>query len=238
MFGIPFERIVKGNPEYEYRAKGKVATLALGYQGGTAALVRMHALENGLTEEELPEIVQRWRQANPRIKDLWYKVENAAVAAMQTAQPQGINGLVFTLEGDLIYGQSFLTIRLPSGRRLYYARPFLQECEDPYGRVKPTLHYYGISQASKKWTVDHTYGGRLVENIVQAIARDCLAVTLERIAARGLQVVFHVHDEVIIDAPMETTVDEICGLMAEPIPWAPGLVLKGAGFESDYYMKD
>ena len=238
MFGIPFERIVKGNPEYEYRAKGKVATLALGYQGGTAALVRMHALENGLTEEELPEIVQRWRQANPRIKDLWYKVENAAVAAMQTAQPQGINGLVFTLEGDLIYGQSFLTIRLPSGRKLYYARPFLRECEDPYGRVKPTLHYYGVSQASKKWTVDHTYGGRLVENIVQAIARDCLAVTLERIAARGLQVVFHVHDEVIIDAPMETTVDEICGLMAEPIPWAPGLVLKGAGFENDYYMKD
>ena len=238
MFGIPFERIVKGNPEYEYRAKGKVATLALGYQGGTAALVRMHALENGLTEEELPEIVQRWRQANPRIKDLWYKVENAAVAAMQTAQPQGINGLVFALEGDLIYGQSFLTIRLPSGRKLYYARPFLRECEDPYGRVKPTLPYYGVRQASKKWTVDHTYGGRLVENIVQAIARDCLAVILERIAARGLQVVFHVHDEVIIDAPMETTVDEICGLMAEPIPWASGLVLKGAGFENDYYMKD
>lgn len=238
MFGVPIERIVKGNPEYEYRAKGKVATLALGYQGGPGALIRMHALENGLTEEELPEIVKRWRQANPRIRDLWYKVEQAAVAVMQTAQPQGVNSLIFALEGDLIYGQSFFTVRLPSGRKLYYAKPFLQDTEDPQGRVKPALHYYGVSQQSKKWVVDHTYGGKMVENIVQAIARDCLAVTLERIAAKGLQVVFHVHDEVIIDAPMETTVEEICGLMAEPIPWAPGLVLKGAGFENGYYMKD
>lgn len=238
MFGIPVDKIVKGSPEYEYRAKGKVATLALGYQGGTAALIRMHALENGLTEEELPDIVRRWREANPRIRDLWYQVEQAAVAVMQTAQPQGVNGLIFSLEGDLIYGQSFFTVRLPSGRKLYYARPFLRDTPDPQGRLKPTLHYYGINQQSKKWTIDNTYGGRLVENIVQAIARDCLAVTLERIAARGLQVVFHVHDEVIIDAPMDLTVDEICGLMAEPISWAPGLVLKGAGFENDYYMKD
>lgn len=238
MFGIPVDKIVKGNPEYEYRAKGKVATLALGYQGGTAALIRMHALENGLTEDELPDIVKRWREANPRIRDLWYAVENAALAVMQTARPQGINGLIFALEGELIYGQSFFTIRLPSGRKLYYAKPFLKDTEDPRGRLRPALHYYGVSQQSKKWTIDSTYGGRLVENIVQAIARDCLTVTLERIAARGLQVVFHVHDEVIIDAPPELTVDEICGLMAEPIPWAPGLILKGAGFENSYYMKD
>lgn len=238
MFGIPIERIVKGNPEYEYRAKGKVATLALGYQGGPGALIRMHALENGLTEEELPEIVKRWRAANPRIRDLWYAIEQAVVTVMQTAQPQGVNGLIFALEGDLIYGQSFFTVRLPSGRKLYYVKPFLRDVEDPQGRLKPALHYYGVSQQSKKWVVNHTYGGKMAENIVQAIARDCLAVTLERIAAKGLQVVFHVHDEVIIDAPMETTVEEICGLMAEPIPWAPGLVLKGAGFESMYYMKD
>lgn len=238
MFHIPLERIVKGNPEYEYRAKGKVATLALGYQGGTPALIRMHALENGLTEEELPGIVRRWREANPRIRDLWYKVEQAAVAVMQTAQSQGVNGLIFSLEGDLIYGQSFFTIRLPSGRKLYYARPYLKDTEDPQGRLKPALHYYGVNQQSKMWSVNDTYGGKLVENIVQAIARDCLAITLERIAAKGLQVVFHVHDEVIIDAPMETTVEEICNLMAEPIPWAPGLILKGAGFENDYYMKD
>ena len=234
MFGVPVERIAKGNPEYSLRQKGKVATLALGYQGGTSALIAMGALQMGLTEEELPDIVQRWRQANPRIKGLWYAIENAALAVMETAQPQGINGLIFALEGDLIYGQSFLTARLPSGRKLFYPKPFLKENRFE----KMAVHYYTVGQQTRKWEVTSTYGGKMVENIVQAIARDCLAVTLERIAARGLQVVFHVHDEVIIDAPMETTVEEICDLMAEPIPWAPGLVLKGAGFENGYYMKD
>ncbi len=234
MFGVPVERITKGNPEYSLRQKGKVATLALGYQGGTSALIAMGALQMGLTEEELPDIVQRWRQANPRIKGLWYAIENAALAVMETAQPQGINGLIFALEGDLVYGQSFLTVRLPSGRKLFYPKPFLNENRFE----KMAVHYYTVGQQTRKWEVTSTYGGKMVENIVQAIARDCLAVTLGRIAAKGLQVVFHVHDEVIIDAPMETTVEEICGLMAEPIPWAPGLVLKGAGFESMYYMKD
>ena len=234
MFGVPVERIAKGNPEYSLRQKGKVATLALGYQGGTSALIAMGALQMGLTEEELPDIVQRWRQANPRIKGLWYAIENAALAVMDTAQPQGINGLIFALEGDMIYGQSFLTVRLPSGRKLFYPKPFLKENRFE----KMAVHYYTVGQQTRKWEVTSTYGGKMVENIVQAIARDCLAVTLERIASKGLQVVFHVHDEVIIDAPMETTVEEICDLMAEPIPWAPGLVLKGAGFESQYYMKD
>lgn len=234
MFGVPVDKIAKGNPEYALRQKGKVATLALGYQGGTSALIAMGALQMGLTEEELPDIVQRWRQANPRIRDLWYAVENAALAVMQTAQPQAIYGLIFALEGDLVYGQSFLTVQLPSGRKLYYPKPFLKE--NQFGKL--ALHYYTVGQQTRKWEVVSTYGGKMTENIVQAVARDCLAVTLERIAAKHLQVVFHVHDEVIIDAPMETTVDEICGLMAEPIPWAPGLILKGAGFESNYYMKD
>lgn len=234
MFGIPVERIMKGNPEYSLRQKGKVATLALGYQGGTAALIAMGALQMGLAENELPDIVQRWRQANPRIRDLWYAVEQAALTSMQTAQPQAINGLIFALEGDMVYGQSFLTVRLPSGRKLFYPKPFLKE--NQFGKM--AVHYYTIGQQTRKWEVASTYGGKLAENIVQAIARDCLAVTLERISSKGLQVVFHVHDEVIIDAPMETTVEEICTLMAEPIPWAPGLVLKGAGFENGYYMKD
>lgn len=234
MFGVPVERIAKGNPEYSLRQKGKVATLALGYQGGTSALIAMGALQMGLTEEELPDIVQRWRQANPRIKDLWYAVEQAALTVMQTAQPQAIRGLIFALEGDLIYGQSFLTVQLPSGRKLFYPKPFLKE--NQFGKM--AIHYYTVGQQTRKWEVTSTYGGKMTENLVQAIARDCLAVTLERVAAKGLQVVFHVHDEVIIDAPMETTVDEVCGLMAEPVPWAPGLVLKGAGFESNYYMKD
>ena len=233
-FDVPVDRIVKGNPEYSLRQKGKVATLALGYQGGTSALIAMGALNMGLTEDELPDIVSRWRQANPRIRDLWYAVENAALAAMETARPQAIRGLIFALEGDLLYGQSFLTVRLPSGRKLYYPKPFLKE--NQFG--KQALHYYTVGQQTRKWEVASTYGGKMTENIVQAIARDCLAVTLERIYDRGLQTVFHVHDEVIIDAPMETTVEEICDLMAEPVPWAPGLILKGAGFESSYYMKD
>lgn len=234
MFGIPVERIAKGNPEYALRQKGKVATIALGYQGGTNSLIAMGALKQGLTEEELPDIVRRWRQANRQTCGLWYAVENAALAVMGTAQPQGLKGLIFALEGDLIYGQSFLTVRLPSGRKLYYCKPFLKE--NQFGKM--AIHYHTMGQKTRKWEVTSTYGGKMTENIVQAIARDCLAVTLERIAARGLQVVFHVHDEVIIDAPMDVTVDEICGLMAEPIPWAPGLVLKGAGFEGEYYMKD
>ncbi len=234
MFHVPIEKIVKGNPEYGLRQKGKVATLALGYQGGTSALIDMGALQMGLSEDELPDIVQRWRQANPRIRDLWYAVEQAALMAMQTAQPQAVNGLIFALEGDLVYGQHFLTVRLPSGRKLYYPKPFLQE--NRFGKM--AVHYYTVRQKTRKWEVASTYGGKMTENIVQAIARDCLAETLKRIDARGLQVVFHVHDEVIIDAPTDASVDEVCALMAEPIPWAPGLILKGAGFESSYYLKD
>lgn len=234
MFHVPIEKIAKGNPEYALRQKGKVATLALGYQGGANALIAMGALNMGLSEEELPDIVQRWRNANPRIRDLWYAVEEAALLVMRTAQPQAIYNLIFNLESDIVYGQNFLTVQLPSGRKLYYPRPFLKE--NQFGKL--AIHYYTVGQQTRKWEVTSTYGGKMTENIVQAIARDCLAETLRRIDAKGLQVVFHVHDEVIIDAPMETTVDEICDLMAEPIPWAPGLILKGAGFESNYYMKD
>lgn len=234
MFHVPIEKIVKGNPEYALRQKGKVATLALGYQGGTNALIAMGALNMGLSEEELPDIVQRWRGANRRICDLWYAIEEAALSVMQNAQPASVRGLIFALEGDLLYGQCFLTVQLPSGRKLYYPKPFLQE--NRFG--KQAIHYYTVGQQTRKWEVTSTYGGKMTENIVQAIARDCLAETLRRIAGKGLQVVFHVHDEVIIDAPAEVTVDEICSLMAEPIAWAPGLILKGAGFESSYYMKD
>lgn len=234
MFHVPIEKIVKGNPEYSLRQKGKVATLALGYQGGVNALVSMGALNMGIPEEELPDIVQRWRQANRRICDLWYAVEQAALTAMQTAQPQAIHGLIFALEGDIVYGQCFLTVQLPSGRKLYYPKPFLQE--NQFGKM--AVHYHTVGQQSKKWEVTSTYGGKMTENIVQAVARDCLAETLKKIEDRGLQVVFHVHDEVIIDAPMDVTVEEICSIMAEPISWAPGLILRGAGFEGSYYMKD
>ena len=234
MFHVPLERIVKGNPEYSLRQKGKVATLALGYQGGTNALIAMGALDMGLTEEELPDIVQRWRAANPRIRDLWYAVEQAALTTMQTGRSQAIKGLIFSLEGDLVYGQCFLTVQLRA------AENCLPEAVNRYTYRfgKLAVHYYTVGQQTRKWEVASTYGGKMTENIVQAIARDCLAETLRRIDTRGLKVVFHVHDEVIIDAPMDVTVEEVCGLMAEPIPWAQGLVLKGAGFEGSYYRKD
>lgn len=233
MFHVPVEKIVKGQPEYALRQKGKVATLALGYQGGTSALESMGALKMGLSPDELPDIVQRWRQANPHIVQLWRDLGGAALHTVKTAQINHCHGLNLALEGDLIFGHTFFTIKLPSGRKLYYPEPFLSE--NRFGRE--ALHYYGIGQ-NKKWGVESTYGGKLTENVVQAIARDCLAETLRRIDAEGLQVVFHVHDEVIIDAPMNVTVEQICDLMAEPISWAPGLVLRGAGFEGSYYVKD
>ena len=234
MFHVPIEKIVKGNPKYSLRQKGKVATLALGYQGGVNALIAMGALDMGLSEDELPDIVIRWRQANKQIVALWSKIEQAALSVMNTAQPCGTQRLIFALEGDVLYGQCFLTVTLPSGRKLFYPKPFLKE--NQFGR--PAIHYYTVGQQTRKWEITSTYGGKMTENIVQAIARDCLAETLRRIDAKGLQVVFHVHDEVIIDAPQDVGVDDICALMAEPIPWAPGLILKGAGFESSYYMKD
>ena len=234
MFGVPIDLIKKGNPEYALRQKGKVATLALGYQGGTGSLIAMNALKMGLTEEELPDIVSRWRQSNPRIVDLWYSIEKAAVAAVQTCQQTSTHGLIFSMESDLVYGQSFLTVLLPTGRKLFYPRAYL----DMNRFDKLAIHYYTVGQQSRKWEVTSTYGGKLTENIVQAIARDCLAEVLRRLADRGLDFVFHVHDEVIVDAPQELTVEDLCALMAEPIPWAPGLILKGAGFEGNYYKKD
>lgn len=234
MFGVPIEKIKKGNPEYALRQKGKIAELALGYQGGVGALKSMGALNMGLSEEELPDTVRRWRESNKRIVDLWISLENAAIQVMETANPVGVKGLILAREGELMYGQDFLTVTLPSGRKLFYPKPFLKE--NDFGKV--AVHYHGMNQTTKKWEVLATYGGKLTENIVQAIARDCLAVTLKRVQALGLQTVMHIHDEVVIDAPDSASLEEVCDLMAEPIKWAPGLILKGAGFEGQYYMKD
>lgn len=236
MFGVPIEKIKKGNPEYALRAKGKVAELALGYQGSAGALIQMGALNMGLSEDELPDIVSRWRNANPRIKDLWYTCENAALEVMKTGKAAGINkGIIFSREYDISSGLDFFTVTLPSGRKLFYPHPFL--AENQFG--KQALHYYGVGQQNKRWSVQSTYGGKLTENIVQAIARDCLAVTLKRLEDAGLQVVMHIHDEAVIDCPKnKISVDEVCELMGQPIPWAEGLPLKAAGFEAEYYMKD
>ncbi|AYO30230.1 hypothetical protein D2962_06000 [Biomaibacter acetigenes] len=235
MFGVPIEKIVKGNPEYALRQKGKVAELALGYQGSVGALIKMGALSMGLTEEELPEIVQRWRSSNKRIVDLWYAVENAALTVMRTGQPVGIKNLLFAREGDYNTGQDFLTITLPSGRKLFYVKPFIAQND----RGQDALYYHGINQTSKKWETVSTYGGKLVENITQAVARDCLAESLMRLTAAGYKIVFHVHDEVVLDVPEEKAdLDKVCEIMGQPIPWAPGLPLKADGFITKFYKKD
>lgn len=235
MFGVPIEMIKKGNPEYALRQKGKVAELALGYQGAAGALINMGALTMGLSEEELPEIVKRWRGSNKRIVDLWYSLENAALEVMRTGFPVGVKGLLFAREIDYGNGQDFLTITLPSGRKLFYAKPFLMQNE----RGREALHYRGINQETKKWETVPTYGGKLVENVVQAIARDCLAESLKRLESAGYKTVMHIHDEAVLDVPeSEADLDKATSIMGQPISWAPGLLLRADGFETAYYKKD
>lgn len=230
MFGVP---VGKNGPNAELRQRGKVATLALGYQGGPKALEAMGALRMGIPEEDLPEIVTKWRDSHPKTVELWNGIEKAALECVQNGRT--VHGIVtFRMEQDLVYGQSFMTVELPTGRKLFYPKPFIKE--NQFG--KPAIHYYGTNQVTGKWEALSTYGGKLVENIVQAVARDCLCEVLKRIDAKGWDVVFHVHDEVIVDAPLEVHTEDLCALMAEPIEWAPGLPLKGAGFEAEYYMKD
>ena len=235
MFGVPLERIKKGNPEYALRQKGKVAELALGYQGSTGALIKMGALDMGLTEAELPDIVNRWRDANKRIRDLWYSMEAAAVQAIQTGQLVGLRSLVLAREMDAGNNLDFLTIRLPSGRKLYYAHPSLGQ--NQWG--KPSITYMGMDQTTKKWKLIETYGGKLVENCVQAIARDCLAEAIERLEAANYPVVFHVHDEVVVECTAErASLDDIAAIMGQPVSWAPDLPLGADGWVGAFYKKD
>lgn len=234
MFNVPIDKISKGNPEYSLRQRGKVATLALGYQGGESALIAMGADRMGLTSEELTDIKVRWREANKNIVRLWYAVGDAVIQAMNGNGTQYVRGLMIQREWDMMYGLDFISIKLPSGRSLYYPKPFLKLNQFE----KDALHYYGVNQTTKKWEVNSTYGGKLVENIVQAIARDCLAETLLRLYEKNYDVVMHIHDEVVIDAYDDEKLEDVNNILAEPIPWAPGLVLKGAGFETKYYMKD
>jgi DNA polymerase len=237
MFGVPIELISKGKPEYALRQKGKIAELALGYQGAAGALITMGALNMGLTEDELPEIVHRWRQANRRIVDLWYAMENAALQVMRTGGPIGLKGLIIDQIGNVATNTHFLTIQLPSGRKLYYAQPFLCVNE----KDREALHYWGTNQTSKKWEPISTYGGKLVENVVQAIARDCLAESLVRLEAAGYQTVMHIHDEVVLEVAQdcaEQDLERACAIMGYPISWAPGLPLKADGFISEFYKKE
>lgn len=233
MFGVPVE---KHGVNGELRQRGKVATLALGYGGGESALIAMGALKMGIPEEDLPEIKAKWRQANPAICRLWKKVEAAALATVANGATTQAAGCTFRFEADTATNQYFMTIELPTRRKLFYAQPTLLPAKNFPDRK--SLHYYSVNQTSKKWDQTDTWGGKLVENITQAVARDCLAETLLRLKHIGLTAVFHVHDEVIVEVDTADQLDTILDIMAEPLEWAPGLPLKGAGFCAEYYQKD
>ncbi len=231
MFGVPIELIKKGNPEYELRQKGKVAELALGYQGSSGALIQMGALKMGLAEEDLPDIVRRWRGSNRRIVDFWYSVEQRAVECIKYGVVSSLpHGITFTRD------ENRLMIILPSGRKLFYIQPRLI----PNDRGFESIWFMGQNQTNKKWESIQTYGGKLVENIVQAVARDCLAYAIINLHAAGYKINFHIHDEVITEIPIMGTqsLDEAVSIMCQSAPWAQGLPLNADGFTGTYYKKE
>lgn len=224
MFKVPIEDITKDNP---LRQKGKIAELALGYGGAAGALKAMGALKMGLEEPELRPLVTTWRNTNPNITQLWWDVEEAAMSALQGA-PATLNNITFR------YADNTLFVTLPSGRNLAYAYPRI---ENDIRFNKPTITYEGYEQ--NKWTRLKTYGPKLVENIIQATARDCLAEAMLRLDENGFRIVMHVHDEVIIEAPEgDDCLEEVCRIMGQPLDWAPGLPLPADGYETYYYRKD
>lgn len=246
MFHVPIEKIKKGNPEYALRQRGKVAELALGYQGGVSAMRRMdtgHNLDD-LSDDEVKGIVDRWRETNSMIRGLWNIVDSAAVTVITNGGAQTIRSettdAVITLacELDVITGTRYMTILLPSGRKLYYPSPEIGV--NRWGN--PSVSYMGQNQTTKRWERVETYGGKLVENIVQAIARDCLAIAIENLEAQGLHVVFHIHDEVVIDTPAwadnDTMLDTVTKIMTKPIPWAQALPLNADGWVDKFFKKD
>ena len=228
MFGVPVE---KHGINGHLRQKGKIAELALGYQGSIGALKAMGADKLGLSDEELLKIVDSWRRASPHIKQLWYDVDAAALEAVRERRAVTLHhGVAFSTRKGILF------LRLPSGRRLAYVRP-MTEIEPAFNREGIT--YEGAEQTSGKWTRLRTYGGKLVENIVQAIARDCLAAAMTRLEAEGYQIVMHIHDEVVIECPADACdLTDVCRIMGEPIGWAKGLILTADGYITDYYKKD
>lgn len=228
MFKVPLEEIHKGSP---LRQKGKIAELALGYGGSKGALISMGALKMGLTEDELPELVAAWRKSNPNIVNLWWDIENAAISAVKEMETVNMQyGLKFS------YRSGILFITLPSGRSLAYIRPRIK-IDERFGKDK--LTYEGIEPNTRKWGRVDTYGGKLTENIIQAIARDCLAESMLSLDDRGYKIAFHVHDEVVLDVPNNFgLLEEVEDIMGMDISWAPGLPLRAEAFESNYYKKD
>lgn len=222
MFGIPVE---KHGVNGEYRQKGKQATLSCGYGGGVGALIAMGAIESGMKEEELKPLVDAWRQANPRIVRLWNTVDMAAKKAIKEKTTVKLDNLTFT------YQSGFLFITLPSGRQLAYVKPRMGE--NRFGGESIT--YEGVG-ATKKWERLETFGGKLVENIVQAISRDILVYAMRTL--RCCSICMHIHDELVIEADPAVSLEAICEQMGRIPPWAPGLVLRADGYMTPFYKKD
>ncbi|QHW38083.1 DNA polymerase [Staphylococcus ursi] len=225
MFGVPIESITKGDP---LRQKGKVSELALGYQGGPGALKAMGALDMGIKESELQGLVDSWRKANPNIVNFWKACQDAAINTVRSRKTHYTHGLRFYIKKGL------LMIELPSGRSLAYPKARISENE--WGA--PVVEYMGLD-INRKWAKLKTYGGKLVENIVQATARDLLAVSMLRLDNAGFNIVGHVHDEVIVEIPKNSNgLAKIEKIMSKPVKWAEGLNLNSDGFTSPFYMKD
>ena len=222
-FHVPVESVKKGSPE---RQKGKIMELALGYGGGPKALVAFGADKLGLTPDEMQELVNAWRTASPTIPRFWRDAENAAKNALR--QP----GRTFSIPCGVKYHRDTdgLRCKLPSGRILTYWGASLDN--------EGNICFMGQNQTTRKWEKTETWGGKLVENIVQAYARDCLAVALLRLDKAGYSLCFHVHDEIIAEAPEGSRWEDMAEIMSQPIPWAPGLLLRADGYDTPFYMKD
>lgn len=225
MFGVPVE---KHGINGHLRQKGKVAELALGYAGSVGALKAMGALKMGMEENELKPIVEKWREASPKIVQLWHQIEDAYFACIRDHQPHRINNYL-----SVLWDHGILFIVLPSGRRMGYARPWMDR--DPYGRPKMSYEDVTMGKVSRV----ETYYGKLTENVVQAVARDLLAHAMLRLDEAGYEIVFHVHDEVIIEVDEDAdALDDVCRIMGAPVTWAPGLPLRADGYTCRYYKKD
>ena len=225
MFGVP---VVKHGINGELRQKGKVAELACGYGGAAGALISMGALDMGLSEEELPDLIDDWRNSNPKIVQFWWDIEKAAIESIKDHKDRQVGRI------GVSFSSNTLWLQLPSGRRLAYVKPKLQP--NRFGRLSIT--YEGLGQ-NNKWSRIETYSGKLVENITQATARDLLAEAMWRIEKAGLDIVGHVHDEVILEVAEDgVTVEDVCQIMNQNPKWADGIVLNSAGYQGFYYFKD
>ena len=222
MFGIPVE---KHGINSHLRQKGKIAELALGYGGSVGALKSMGAIEMGIPEEELQPLVDAWRTSNPNIVNFWWEIDRAVKSAIKMRSYIDVNGI------RIFYQSGMLSIKLPSGRTLTYVKPRIGE--NQFGGESVT--YEGVG-ATKKWERIESYGPKFVENIVQAISRDILMYALQTLSP--YHIVGHVHDEIIIESPMDVSLESICEQMGRTPPWIPGLLLRADGYETMFYKKD